>query len=179
MNQGFVATVNAQLAPGLKVSGTAKGTCSVASSASWRVDAWACTDTTGRHWDPCFSGIPNNVVCPSDPPVTQTPVNVVKLFLTKPLPPIVRLKRDPIAGPARRIQTTARTICQPLASTTSSFGGQPINYQCLNGPKVMALLLAGEAYRAGTPWKILAVPPNWRRTPSVADALGIATIWFW
>ena len=37
---------------------------------------------------------------PSDPPATSTPVNVVKLLLTKPLPTIIRLKRDPVAGPA-------------------------------------------------------------------------------
>jgi hypothetical protein len=179
VKQGFAAVANAQLAPGLKVSGTAKGTCSAASTASWRVDAWACTDTTGRQWDPCFSGIQNMVVCPSDPPITPTPVNVLELSLTKPLPRISRLKRDPIAGPARRIQTTGRTICQPLATAKSSFGTQPITYQCLKGPNSTAYFLAGEAYRAGMPWKILAVPANWQRTPSVADAFGISAIWFW
>jgi hypothetical protein len=179
VKQGFVAVTNAQLAPGLKIAGTEKGTCSAASTASWRVDAWACTDTTGRLWDPCFSGIQNMVVCPSDPPATPTPVNVVELSLTKPLPRITRLKRDPIAGPARRIQTTGRTICRPFTGTKSSFGTQPITYQCLKGPTSTAFLLAGESYRAGTPWKILTVSAGWPRTPAVADAYGISAIWFW
>ncbi len=179
VHQGFVAMENGQLAQGLKVSRTTKGTCSRASSATSRADAWICTDTAQRTWDPCFSGIQNIVVCPSDPPATERPVKVVKLFLLKPLPAIHRQKADPLAGPARRIETNGRTICEPTTGAKPSFGSQPIDYACVKGAKVTGFFLAGRPYRGDAPWTMLTVPPNWQTTPTVADTVGIAAIWYW
>ncbi len=179
VHQGFKAVVKGRLGPGLTVSSTVKGTCTTPSSATSRSDAWSCTDTTQRTWDPCFSGIQDVVVCPSDPPATEHPVDVVKLLLTKPLQSIPRVRPDPTAGPARRILATDRTICEPTTGTKPSFGSRSINDVCRKADGTKVAFLAGQPYAAGAPWAILSLPPDWQKNATAADTVGIAAIWFW
>jgi len=181
VHHSFQAVVNGQLGPGLTVTKTAKGTCAEPSLASARPDAWRCIDgSTETTWDPCFSGIPRVVVCPSEPPTTKQPTRVVKLSLVKPLPAGGHPKSEPTAGLPRliRISGAGGATCEPSPGTTQAFGSQPLNYVCRPSPGATKIgYLAGAPFRAATPWVMLFVPPS--LDAAVADTTGLAEAWFW
>jgi hypothetical protein len=131
LHRDFRAVVNGQLAKGLTVESTVKGYCSGPAQATVRSDAWRCVQkaSTTRTWDPCFSGISNVVVCPSDTD-TEEPSHVVEITLLKSLP---TRSGPPTSDVARRLRLADGAICGPVDTLPSSrpqFGLQTIDYVC-------------------------------------------------
>lgn len=178
LHHSFVAVFHGNVSPRLKAVSSAAGTCQGPSQVTPRADAWRCVDTKKRTWDPCFSGVPQIVVCPSDPVTTKYPTHYVKVSLQKPLPSDPRAQAAPTDGMPRLIHTAAGAICEPRTGPSQEFGSQPLTYVCDPSPGGTKIgYLVGAPIRATTPWTILFAPPDWQN--QAADTTGLDEVWFW
>lgn len=139
-------TIDGQLAQGIKVTRTISGSCWTGSEGSRRSDAWRCMSGNAIY-DPCFSGPPTWVACPSSS-------GIIRMNLTKRLPrsngnpPLNTRRADPAS-----VVLAHGVRCAFAGGATGTVAGLRLNYYCSN----KAWLLGGP--NRGAPlWTILYLP---------------------
>lgn len=139
-------TTDGLLATGIKVVRTISGSCWTGSEGARRSDAWRCM--SGNYiYDPCFSGPPTWVACPSGK-------GVIRMNLTKPLPrsyanpPLNTNRSDP-----SEIVLAHGVTCSFAQGATGDVAGLRLNYYCSN-----KAWLLGSPNRGAAWWTILYLP---------------------
>jgi hypothetical protein len=153
------------LAQGVRIAGSAAGSCWEGSIESERPDAWRCTVGNFIH-DPCYSGAVGWVACPS----AIFGKRVLRINLSKPLPDNMNRtlntnKVDPLS-----IVLSGGVHCSFTGGATGTVAGMRLNYTCSNGA-----WLVGDPDRQGAAWRILSLASL---KASHASPVPIVTAWF-
>lgn len=139
-------TIDGQLTHGIKVVKRISGSCWTGSEGARRSDAWRCM--SGNYiYDPCFSGPPTWVACPSG-------MGLIRMNLIKPLP---RAYADPplntnTSDPSE-VALPHGVTCSFAQGATGTVAWLRLNYACSN-----KAWLLGSPNRRSALWTILYLP---------------------
>ena len=172
VNQAKVARTEViTFVPPTTASKQASGTCTAASIAATRPDAFHCTTSSNTEtFETCFT-IPGNtsaVMCVPDP---TDPTSFVQLNLTEPLPPH---QASPAQPQAWFLKLADNATCPFFINAhndiTGLVDGRPINYHCSSGWDLL------EMPQRGTVWTIQAVlrAPNFTVQQKATAQIAIA-----
>jgi len=150
------------IASGVRVDRRAKGSCWTTSLSDARGDAFRCL-VGNDIYDPCFARPPDGtatfVLCPLFTPGAA----VLRLNLTKKLPPGSR-SDDPTRYPPWAVQTEAGAWCTLVTGATGTIEGLQISYGCAGGASLL-----GDLKRSAGGWTVFfAANSRETRTPLVA-----------
>jgi len=131
------------VAPAIHLEKSVRGSCSYGSEFATRWDAWSCTASGGRRYDPCFSGRRTGagaqLVCMESPWS-----NATLLELTRPLPQaLANVVGDPRVHAPWALTLATGERCALVRRRLGTIGGEPVNYACAGSAVLVGLPARG------------------------------------
>jgi DNA-binding CsgD family transcriptional regulator len=150
------------------------GSCFVQSlAAPWRTDAWRCSTSDARVYDPCFWLNGASVLCGTNP--VKGEAGLV-LRLQQSSVPLGDVVRDP-GGNGWLLRLAGGTMCIPATGASGSIEGKRANYLCSDGRWLLGDLEPGTVWKADAvelrPASAVGAAP----TVASRETVAIETVW--